>query len=196
MKTLKNFLQVLILIIVAAKLCNAQEGYWQQEVHYNFNVRLDIDKHALSGDAIISYKNNSPDTLDRIYLHLYPNAFKNENSTLAREAKRYYGDRSITPDNNGYIDILEFRITRKATDISPTEAPVMAYRVDDTILESMLPEPLPPGEELQLYIKFYEKITSLVNRGGWRGNQYDFGQWYPKLVVYDEKGWHPDQYHA
>jgi len=73
---------------------------------------------------------------------------------------------------------------------------VVAYRVDDTILESMLPEPLPPGGELQLYIKFYEKIPSLVWRGGWRGKQHDLAQWYPKLVVYDEKGWHPDQYHA
>ncbi|HEX9971830.1 MAG TPA: hypothetical protein VGD14_07150, partial [bacterium] len=191
MKILKISLHVLILIVLTTKLFPADETCWQQDVHYNFNVRLDTDKHALSGDAIISYKNNSPDTLGRIYLHLYPNAFKNEKSTLATEGKRYYRDRSITPDNNGYIDILEFRIARKETDVDPTEAPVMAYRVDDTILESMLPDPLPPGGELQLYIKFYEKITSLINRGGWRGNQYDFGQWYPKLVVYDQNGWHP-----
>jgi hypothetical protein len=192
-KTLLIFYSFLLFFM---NLALATEVYWQQDVHYNFNVHLDSEKHALSGDAIITYKNNSPDTLDRIYLHLYPNAFKNENSTLAREAKRYYRDRSITPKNNGYIDILEFRITRKETAIDPTEAPVMAYRVDDTILESMLPEPLPPGGELQLYIKFYEKITSIINRGGWRGNQYDFGQWYPKLVVYDQNGWHPDQFHA
>lgn len=196
MKVLKISLQVLMLVVLFFKVSYAQDNYWQQEVHYNFKVRLDTEKHALSGDAIISYKNNSPDTLDRIYLHLYPNAFKNENSTLVREAKRYYRDRSITPDNNGYIDILEFRISRKETDVTPAEAPVMAYRVDDTILESKLPDRLPPGGELQLYIKFYEKITSIINRGGWRGNQYDLGQWYPKLVVYDENGWHPDQYHA
>ncbi len=186
----------LILCLITLTFSQAGENYWQQYVYYDFKVRLDTEDHALSGEAIITYKNNSPDTLDRIYLHLYPNAFKNENSTMAQEAKRYYRDRSITPENNGYIDILEFRITRKETDINPTEAPVVAYRVDDTILESMLPERLPPGEELQLYVKFYEKITSLVTRGGRRGNQYDLAQWYPKLVVYDQNGWHPDQFHA
>ena len=188
-------LVVISIIFVSISVLAAAENYWQQDVHYNLKVRLDPEKHALSGEAVIAYKNNSPDTLDRIYLHLYPNAFKNENSTMAKEAKRYYRDRSITPENNGYLDILEFRITRKETDLPATDAPVVAYRVDDTILESMLPEPLPPGEELQLYVKFYEKITSIVNRGGYRGNQYDLTQWYPKLVVYDQKGWHPDQYH-
>ncbi|MFZ5515474.1 MAG: M1 family aminopeptidase [Candidatus Zhuqueibacterota bacterium] len=173
----------------------AGEEYWQQYVHYDFNVTLDVEKHALSGDAIITYKNNSPDTLDRIYLHLYPNAFRDENSTLSRESRRYYSG-AITPENNGYIDILEFRITRKDASANVNEAPVVAYHVKDTILESMLPEALRPGEELQLYVKFYEKISSLVRRGGWRGNQYDISQWYPKLVVYDQKGWHADEYHA
>ncbi len=184
------------LSLILATFVLANENYWQQYVYYDFKVRLDTDKHALSGDAIVTYKNNSPDTLDRIYLHLYPNAFKNENSTFAQEAKRFYYRGSITAENNGYIDILEFRIGRKDANIAAIDAPIVAYRVDDTILESKLPELLPPGEELQLYIKFYEKIPSLIIRGGRRGNQYDFGQWYPKLVVYDQNGWHPDQYHA
>ena len=189
-----SFVFLFILLVLAMPL-SAADNYWQQFVHYNFKVHLDVEKHALTGDGIITYKNNSPDTLDRIYLHLYPNAFKNENSTLAREAKKRGYHRRIDPKNNGYIDILEFRINRKKTDIPPADAPVVAYRIDDTILESMLPEPLPPGEELQLYIKFYEKVRKIMGRAGWRGKQHDFAQWYPKLVVYDEKGWHPDQFH-
>jgi len=190
------FFVIPILLFIAFHPAFTTENYWQQYVHYDFKVRLDTKKHALTGEAIISYQNNSPDTLDRIYLHLYPNAFKNENSTFAKESKRFFRNVQITPENNGYIDILEFRIARKDTGTRATEAPVVAYRVDDTILESKLPEPLPPGEQLQLYIKFYEKISSIVRRGGWRGNQYDLAQWYPKLVVYDQNGWHPDQYHA
>ena len=157
--------------------------YWQQFVHYKFNVRLDVENHSLSGDGFVTYRNNSPDTLDRIYLHLYPNAFKNQHSTMAQEAKNLNYRQRITPYNNGYIDILEFRISLQDSNISAEDAPVVAYLVDDTILESSLPEPLPPGEELQFYIKFYEKIPAIINRGGWRGNQYDVTQWYPKLVV-------------
>ena len=183
-----------ILFFITFKSYSGKE-YWQQYVHYRFNVRLDVDNHSLSGEEIITYKNNSPDTLDRVYLHLYPNAFRDKNSTFSKEAKKFNRHLRITPYNNGYIDILEFRIIRKDTNIAPENAPVGAYRIEDTILESLLPEPLSPGEELQIYIKFYEKIPALVKRGGWRGKQYDFGQWYPKLVVYDENGWHPDQYH-
>ena len=182
-------------VITSINFVLADENYWQQYVHYDFKVHLDVEKHSLTGDAIITYKNNSPDTLDRIYMHLYPNAFKDENSTLAQEAKKYYYRQQISPENNGYIDILEFRITRKDPAVSPSDAPVVAYRIDDTILESMLPEPLHPGEELQLYIKFYEKIRRILGRAGWRGKQHDMAQWYPKMVVYDEKGWHADKFH-
>ncbi|NOZ61668.1 MAG: hypothetical protein GXO74_08295 [Calditrichaeota bacterium] len=173
----------------------ANENYWQQFVHYQFKVKLDVKDHSLSGEAIITYRNNSPDTLDRVYLHLYPNAFKNENSTMAKESKKFLRPMRINSRNNGYLDILEFRIMRKGTNLPPEQAPIAAYRVDDTILESPLPEKLLPGQEVQLYLRFYEKISAIINRGGWRGKQFDLTQWYPKLVVYDEKGWHPDQYH-
>ncbi len=196
MSKLTRCLTTLFFSLIIIGLVRGTENYWQQSVGYDFKVKLDTDQGALSGEAIISYQNNSPDTLDRIYLHLYPNAFKNESSTFAREAKRFYYRGSITSENSGYIDILEFRITRKDANIAAADAPIMAYRVDDTILESKLPELLPPGEELQLYVKFYEKIPTLIIRGGRQGNQYDFGQWYPKLVVYDQNGWHPDQYHT
>jgi len=195
MNTFRSVVVTLLFLFLTISSPLAGEDYWQQYVHYDFKVKLDVEKHALSGDGIITYRNNSPDTLDRVYLHLYPNAFKDNNTTLARESSRYYSG-AITPENNGYIDILEFRITRKDVSADVSSAPVVAYRVNDTILESMLPERLPPGESLQMYIKFYEKISSLVRRGGWRGDQYDIAQWFPKLVVYDQKGWHPDEYHA
>ncbi len=191
----KNIFFIIILSSLFSTLTFAVSDYWQQFVHYDYKVKLDVNDHSLSGYGNITYKNNSPDTLNRVYLHLYPNAFKDENSTMAQEAKALNYRQRITPYNNGYIDILEFRITRKDTSDTAENAPVSAYQIDDTILEAKLPEPLPPGEELQLYIKFYEKISSMVRRGGWRSNQYDLTQWYPKLVVYDQNGWHPDQYH-
>ena len=107
------FLTISSLFISQLSLFAGVDNYWQQFVHYNFNVHLDVEKHVLTGDGTITYKNNSPDTLDRIYLHLYPNAFKNEHSTLAREAKQRNYRRRITQENKGYIDILEFRINRK-----------------------------------------------------------------------------------
>jgi hypothetical protein len=193
-----QLLRSIFVLLVSWPLSSARAevSYWQQSLHYQMNVRLNPQAQALSGESTITYHNNSPDTLDRIYLHLYPNAFKNSASTFAREARRRYSGESITPENNGYIDILEFRIARQDSGVVPSDAPIVAYRVDDTILEAKLPERLAPQQSMQLYIKFYEKVPSLIVRGGRQGNQYDFGQWYPKPAVYDQNGWHPDQYHA
>ncbi len=192
---LSNRILGLLLFFLSCLPVFGAENYWQQFVHYSFKVRLDVTDHSLIGEGAIRYYNNSPDTLDRVYFHLYPNAFKNENSTLMREARKFLKNYRVNSYNNGYIDILEFRLSRPGAEVSPADAPIAAYRVDDTILEARLPQPLLPGDSLQIYIRFYEKISAITRRGGWRGKQFDLTQWYPKLVVYDEKGWHPDQYH-
>ena len=52
------------------------EEYWQQFVQYKMNVRLDTSANTIGGQSIITYKNNSPDTLYHFYLNLYANAFQ------------------------------------------------------------------------------------------------------------------------
>ena len=51
-------------------------GYWQQEVDYKMKVVLIDSARQIACASKIIYTNNSPDTLDRIYMHLYPNAFQ------------------------------------------------------------------------------------------------------------------------
>ena len=54
----------------------AQKEYFQQHVSYEIDVKLNDQDHTLSAFEKIKYTNNSPDSLDRIYMHLYPNAFQ------------------------------------------------------------------------------------------------------------------------
>ena len=63
---------------------SAQEEtpYFQQEVNYTIHVKLDDAKHELSADISMEYINNSPDWLDVIYIHLWPNAYKNHKTAL------------------------------------------------------------------------------------------------------------------
>ena len=56
------------------------QEYWQQEVNYNINVTLDDESHVLYGDISFDYINHSPDTLNKIYIHLWPNAYKDKTS--------------------------------------------------------------------------------------------------------------------
>ena len=170
-----------------------QEGYWQQFVHYTIDVTLDTEKKALEGKETILYRNNSPEVLEEIYLHLYPNAFKDDNSTVAQEYKADNYLPRVNPEDRGYIDIQQLQIVRRTENIDWESVGLSAYEIDDTILKAKLPDPLPPGGELMIEIKFYEKIRRILGRAGYRGNQFDFAQWYPKLVVYDEKGWNPEE---
>ena len=77
------------------------DGYWQQKVDYNMEITLVDTSQQLTGYTTIKYINNSPDSLDRIYMHLYPNAFQLEsvkyreyigNAGRASRAK-YFKDR-------------------------------------------------------------------------------------------------------
>jgi len=171
---------------------SSETPYWQQSVHYTMDITLNSTEHALTGEERIVYKNNSPDTLYKFYLHLYPNAFRSNETVKARESRHEYRRLVKDPDDAGYIDIESFRILSTAS----IEKAMTAFQINDTILEASLPEPLPPGGELAVELSFYLKVRKFQERAGYRGSQYDFAQWYPKVCVYDETGWNAEPFHS
>ena len=189
-------------LLVLLVLCSTQNlwsqstappNYWQQFVHYTMEVTLDPATHMLTGTSHILYRNNSPDKLDRIYMYLYPNAFKDNNTVRAREAAKFYVENLPNEEAAGWLKINEFRLTPKAK--AASDKAVAAFQVNDSILEAALPEPLLPGEEIAIDLSFTSKVRKFQDRAGYRGEQYDFAQWYPKLCVYDEEGWHAEPLH-
>ncbi|MEI7802908.1 MAG: M1 family peptidase, partial [Bacteroidota bacterium] len=48
-------------------------GYWQQDVYYKIDARIDDSADVIDGTETIEYWNNSPDTLNYVYFHLYQN---------------------------------------------------------------------------------------------------------------------------
>jgi len=77
-----NYLFVFIFI---SSLLPAQKQYFQQHLDYKINVSLNDLDHSLKGDIQIVYKNNSPDVLDKIGIHLWPNAYKNKETAFAKQ---------------------------------------------------------------------------------------------------------------
>ncbi len=192
------------LLLVATRLFGGDtpNDYWQQFVHYKMNVSLDPATKFLTGTSNILYCNNSPNTLDKIYLYLYPNGFRNNETVRAKEAAEYYVRNLPNDEAAGWIDITEFRFLRKgeSPDISSENklrevGTVSAFKVTDSILEAALPEPLKSGEEIRFELAFKSKVRLFQDRAGYRDNQFDFAQWYPKLCVYDEEGWHAEPLH-
>ena len=86
---MKNYL---ILIFLSFSLSSAQNGYWQQQADYTMSIDVDVENFTYSGEQSLVYTNNSPDTLQRVFYHLYYNAFK-PGSDLEAASRNSYNDR-------------------------------------------------------------------------------------------------------
>src|SRR5690554_4340969 len=90
-------------------------SYWQQEVDYKMDVQMDVKKYQYTGKQELKYTNNSPDTLNKVFYHLYFNAFQpgSEMDVRSRsiiDPDSRVGDRisKLTPAEIGYIKPTSF----------------------------------------------------------------------------------------
>ena len=122
LSTLVKFFCTLIALIACVSISFAQtDAYWQQEVNYNIEVSLDDYKHELQGVINITYVNNSPDTLQYLYFHLWPNAYKNINTAFAKQQLEN-GDTDFhfsNREDRGYIDGLDFIVNNLPAQFIP-----------------------------------------------------------------------------
>ena len=101
------------LLVLSLSLCfGVREGYFQQHVAYDIEVTLDDSAHTLEAFEKIVYTNHSPDTLNFIWFHLWPNAYKNTETAFAKQRERFLSTSFIYSEEKkrGYIDSLEFKI--------------------------------------------------------------------------------------
>jgi len=178
----------IIIFILIPQLVRSQENYWQQEVNYTIKVSLDDQKHELNARIEMDYINHSPDALDRIYIHLWPNAYSSQESAFAKELldrgdTRFY-DAPLS--DYGRIDSLNFTINGAYARWEITKDPDIAVL--------FMPKPLAPGEHIHIATPFHVKIPASFSRLGHTGQAYQITQWYPKPAVYDRDGWHPIPY--
>lgn len=172
-------------------MCIAQtpKPYWQQEVHYTINVTLNDSLNTLDGNIRINYINHSPDTLQCIYMHLWPNAYK-DNSTAFAQQELENGNSTFyfAPESDyGYIDSLNFRVNSLLVKWNYD-----ALHID--IAKILLDKPLKHGDSIIITTPFHVKIPYTFSRLGHVEQAYQISQWYPKPAVYDQSGWHPLPY--
>ena len=169
---------------------SALSQYFQQDVSYQIEVKLDDKNNFLSGFETLTYKNNSPQALNEIYMHVWPNAYKNKETALAQQLKRNEGNKlaKADPKDLGYIDSLDFKVNGAAVQWSYTPE-----HQDIVVLK--LASPLKSGEAIQISTPFKVKIPSgSLSRLGHIGQSYQITQWYPKPAVYDQNGWNAMPY--
>lgn len=170
---------------------SAQQTYWQQEVNYTINVRLDDKKHELHAFESFEYINNSPNTLELIYIHLWPNAYRNGKTALANQIYEQNKEDILhlgKEEDKGGIDSLDFKI-------DDAVAKWEYHKKHQDIAVLHLNQPLAPGQKITVSTPFKVKIPSgKISRLGHIEESYQITQWYPKPAVYDHKGWHPMPY--
>ncbi len=164
--------------------------YFQQRVDHVIEVRLDDVAHVLHGNTVFSYGNNSPVALDTIWIHLWPNAYRDRSSALNKQLVRD-GDLDLhfaTTEERGWIDSLDFTV-----EAGPVEWGFHAEHADIGWIK--LPGPLAPGASITIRTPFRVKIPdSKFSRLGHTGQAYHITQWYPKPAVFDKDGWHAMPY--
>ncbi len=184
---MKKIFSILILtfaMLIRLGTINAQT-YFQQEVNYTINVKLDDVKNEITADENIEYINNSPNSLSFIYMHLWPNAYKDNTTPLAKQlledgdTKFYFAK----DDEKGFIDQIDFKI-----DGTSAKWELLKDSID--ICKLFLNEPLKSGSKINISTPFHVKIPSgNISRLGHIGQSYQITQWYPKPAVYDMNGW-------
>ena len=178
------------LFIVGTCFRTLSQEYFQQEVNYTIHVTLNDQLHELKAFETIEYINHSPDTLHFLYFHLWPNAYSNNETPLAKQLIQLYGKQRLfnDPELRGFIDSLDFEVNDKRVywELLPDQPDIC--RIDLQI-------PLIPGDSIQITTPFRVKIPKgVTSRLGHIGESYQISQWYPKPAVYDQTGWHQMSY--
>ena len=203
MRIIRLFVSYLVCLL-STLYADPIDGYWQQKVDYDMEITLVDTSQQLTGFTTIKYTNNSPDSLDRIYMHLYPNAFQLESvkyreyiGNAGRESRaKYFKDR--LDGFTSKIDVHDFSVAQPEKGASWIHKIQILdeFKIDDTILEAKLLKKIAPGHTVRVDLNWTHHVGEMVERAGYYKGQYNMAQWYPKMVVYDEDGWNADVFHA
>ena len=168
--------------------------YWQQAVEYTMEVALDHESATYSGVQKIVYTNNSPETLNKVFYHLYFNAFKpgsemavRQKNSADKNTRFKVSIDSLTPKQEGYLRVSG--LTQNGVLLNPIDS--------ETILEVPLHASIAPGESAIFELSFEGHVPDVIRRAGKNSREgiaFSMAQWYPKMAEYDREGWNADPY--
>lgn len=203
---MKKFVHVFLFFSLTVTTAQNNYPYWQQHVNYTMDIDMDVQQYTYSGTQILVYTNNSPDVLDRVFYHMYFNAFQPGSEMDAKLITVPDPDRrmvvktgllgslgvksriaELKPDEIGYMHVVS--LTQDGEKVQFSE--------EGTILEVTLNKAIQPGESTVLEMNFKGQVPVHIRRAG-RNNRngvaLSMAQWYPKMAEYDFQGWHTDPY--
>jgi hypothetical protein len=182
--------------------------YWQQKVDYKIDVTLNEDTHSIQGSESISYQNNSPDTLNYLWLQLDQNRFRNDSIAQLSETFNRSNPEPGSPARVSLGQLREIQYMEEAElgyDIQSVvdgSGNALSHTIVGTLMRVDLARPLRPGAKVDFKIDYAYNIVNgdvIGPRAGYEyfadegenGNTiYALAQWFPRLVAYtDYEGW-------
>ena len=196
-------------IVAFVSNVTAQADRWQQHIDYKINAALNVQTNIVKGTEHIVYTNNSPDTLRKIYFHMYWNAFQ-PNSVMDLRS-RELGKTTFTNRRGMQVQDWDARVKDRIQQLKPEEigyqrisqitiAGKAQQLIDhETILEVVLTQAILPKSSVSLSLNFEAQVPKQIRRSGRdnaEGVRFSMSQWYPKMVEYDYQGWNTNPYIA
>jgi len=185
-----------LFLLLAFVQLSFSQNYWQQHVEYFMDINMDVSDFTFSGKQKLIYTNNSPDTINKVYYHLFFNAFRpgsqmDIRSRTIKDPDSRVGNRifELNPKDYGSLDIVSLEQNGKE----------IVFEQKETILLVRLEKPLLPGKKTELSMVFEGQVPLQTRRSGKmnkEGVHLTMTQWFPKLAEYDFEGWHPNPYIA
>lgn len=186
--------QTVLTLIFAFFINTVNAQYWQQKVNYTMEVELDPSTAQYEGVQKLVYTNNSPETLHKVFYHLYFNAFQPGSEMAIRlknaadRNRRFKVDLdTLSLQQQGFLKVN--RLTQDGKEVSVVDS--------ETILEVLLNKPLLPGESTVFELDFKGQVPDVIRRAGKNSSEgvaFSMAQWYPKMAEYDREGWNTDPY--
>ena len=166
--------------------------YTQQKVDYVMNLRLDEKTDRLYGDEIITYKNNSKDHLEYLWLQLDQNMRAPTSKTPLKESEgmgEWSNPEDFVKKNMSKPKDFGFNIEA----VKYTDGTDLSHTINGTMMRINLPKALAPEGVFEFKIKWNYLINDINIDGGRSGletfpdgnKNYTIAQFFPRLCVYN-----------
>lgn len=143
---------------------------------YKIEAKLDAARHIVTGAETLSWTNPGESTVSDIQIHLYLNAFKNENTLFMRSSGGAMRGAHATDSGWGWIQVDAATQDGKVLKVVPIGP-------DETVATIALAVPIEPGKTGTIDFKFTEQLPEVFARTGYKGDFHMVGQWFPKIGV-------------